>query len=102
VGERFETPTQPYLTIIDDGTWRGSDGCNGVEGTWELASGGKLEVTAGPTTMMFCEGKPLPTLFAEANAASVADETLTLMDGAGNVTATLPAGREEIIPLESE
>ncbi|HYI34762.1 MAG TPA: META domain-containing protein [Glaciibacter sp.] len=102
VGERFETPTQPYLTIIDDGTWRGSDGCNGVVGTWELASGGKLEVTAGPTTMMFCEGKPLPTLFAEANAASVADETLTLMDGAGNVTATLPAGREEIIPLESE
>jgi heat shock protein HslJ len=102
VGERFETPNQPYLTIIDDGTWRGSDGCNGVEGTWELSAGGKLEVTAGPSTMMYCEGKPLPSLFAAAKAASVADETLTLMDDAGEVTATLPAGQEEVIPLESE
>lgn len=95
----FETPTQPYLTIIDDGTWRGSDGCNGVEGTWELASSGTLEVTAGPTTMIFCEGKPLPALFAEAKTATVAEDTLTLMDGGGEVTATLIAGREEITPL---
>jgi heat shock protein HslJ len=97
VDATFETPTQPYLTIIDDGTWRGSDGCNGVQGTWELASSGTLEVTAGPTTMIYCEGKALPTLFSEAKTAAVADETLTLMDGTGEVTATLIAGREEII-----
>lgn len=99
VDATFETPTKPFLTVIDDGTWRGSDGCNGVKGTWELQPGGKLEVTAGPTTMIFCEGKPLPSLFAAAKAAVVDDATLTLLDETGAVTATLIAGREDVTPL---
>jgi heat shock protein HslJ len=99
VDATFETPTKPFLTVIDDGTWRGSDGCNGVEGTWELRPGGTLEVTAGPTTMIFCEGKPLPNLFAAAKAAVVEDATLTLLDESGAVTATLIEGREDVTPL---
>jgi heat shock protein HslJ len=98
VDATFETPTTPYLTIIDDGSWRGSDGCNGVQGTWELNDSGTLEVTAGPSTQIFCEGKPLPRLFSEAKSARIEDTALTLLDQSGEATATLIAGREDITP----
>lgn len=95
VDTTFESPNQPYLTIIADGTWRGSDGCNGVQGTWEVRPDGRLHVTAGPSTLRFCDGKPLPRLFSEAATASVSGDTLTLKDDTGSVTATLISGREE-------
>lgn len=99
VDARFDVPTQPFLTIRNDGTWAGSDGCNGVQGTWKLGDGGSLEVEAGPSTLIYCDGKPLPSLFAHAKTAAVAGDTLTLHDAAGEVTATLISGREELKPL---
>jgi heat shock protein HslJ len=95
-GVRTGTPTQPFLTIVDDGTWRGSDGCNGVQGTWELPADGRLDVTAGPSTLIYCDGKPLPALFTDAASASVRSGKLTLTDSVGKVTATLEPGREEL------
>jgi len=93
-------PTEPFLTIAGDGTWAGSDGCNVVRGTWELASDGTLTTTSGPSTLIGCDGKPLPSLFANATSASVQGTTLLLQDAAGE-TITLVAGQEprkQIVP----
>ncbi len=91
--EVFETT--PFLTITSDGSWTGSDGCNVVRGTWELSPDGVLTTTSGPSTFIGCDGKPLPTLFANATTASVDAGSLTLQDDAGEVL-TLVAGREPL------
>ena len=97
VDATYDVPIQPFLTIVADGTWTGSDGCNGVQGTWELGADGALTTTAGPHTLIYCEGKDLPTLFDDATTVAVDGDTLTLMDAAGQVTATLVAGREQLL-----
>ncbi|MGO4691854.1 META domain-containing protein [Glaciibacter sp. 2TAF33] len=98
----FDAPNQPFLTIREDGSWAGSDGCNGVRGTWAVGGDGALTVEAGPSTLIACDGKPLPTLFANARSASVAtldgSETVTLVDAAGPTTM-LVAGREDLTPI---
>jgi heat shock protein HslJ len=101
VDATFDVPTQPFLTLVGDGSWTGSDGCNGVQGTWAVAAGGELTVEAGPSTLIYCDGKPLPRLFASARRASVAEGTLTLSDASGAVTATLVPGREDLTPVNS-
>ena len=88
-------PTEPFLTIVDDGSWVASDGCNVVRGTWELAADGTLTTTSGPSTLIGCEGKALPTYFSNATSASVDGDTLVLQDAAGE-TITLVAGQEPL------
>ncbi len=97
--ETFSGRVQPFLTIVADGTWTASDGCNGVQGTWTLGDGGALTTTAGPHTLIACDGKPLPTLFADAKKVAVDGETLILKDAAGEVSVTLIVGREQLTPL---
>lgn len=99
VDATFDVPTRPFLTVVGDGTWTGSDGCNGVRGTWLLGGEGELTVEAGPSRLIHCDGKPLPRLFATAKHASVDGAKLTLVDGTGAVLATLVRGREELTPL---
>lgn len=102
VDATYPVHIQPFLTIVADGTWTGSDGCNGVQGTWELGAGGALTTTAGPHTMIYCDGKDLPALFDAAATAAVDGDTLTLQDAAGEVTATLIAGREELLTPQAK
>lgn len=92
VDETFDVDIQPYLTIEDGGNWKSSDGCNTVTGTWELASDGELTTTAGPSTLIYCEGKPLPTLMANAKSVALDGETLELKDASGSVSVALIPG----------
>ena len=92
VDETFDVETQPYLTIEDGGGWTASDGCNTVTGTWELASDGSLTTTAGPSTLIYCDGKPLPTLMANAKSVALDGETLELKDASGSVAVALIPG----------
>ncbi|MGO1279418.1 MAG: hypothetical protein ACTMIB_11995, partial [Cellulosimicrobium funkei] len=39
--------TDPHVVFREDGTWSGSDGCNGGGGAWALDDGGRL-VLVGP------------------------------------------------------
>jgi len=93
----FPVRIQPFLTVARNGTWFGSDGCNGVQGTWELGAGGALTTTAGPHTQIGCDGKDLPALFSDATSVAVDGDTLTLKDAAGEVSATLIVGREDLL-----
>lgn len=88
--EKFETT--PFLDILPDGTFTGSDGCNGTQGTWSL-SGDRLTVEAGPSTLMACEGAPLPMYFATAKTARLVDGALELRDADGKVLITLVSGK---------
>lgn len=82
--EDFPTaPETPYLAFSDDDAWVGSDGCNTVAGTWELAADGAITVTAGPSTLIACDGAPLPGALADATAVAVSDDRLTITGADG-------------------
>ena len=78
--EEFATaPETPYLAFLDDENWVGSDGCNTTAGTFDLESNGQITVTAGPSTLIACDGAPLPMIFSSATSVSIEGETLTIL-----------------------
>lgn len=84
--------TDPHLTVDADGTWRGSDGCNGVHGRWTAPAPGMLLTTGGPMTLMACEGSNEPLAFAAARAAGFDGNELLIYDLSGQPVARLVAG----------
>lgn len=76
--ETFDSPEQPFISFVNDNTWSASDGCNRVQGTWELAPDGALTTTAGPSTLMACEGAQLPLAVSRADRVELADGVLTI------------------------
>ena len=88
----YSGPNQPDVTFADDGTWTASDGCNRVQGTWKSTDAKTLVVTSGPSTMMACDGAPLPAAVAGADTFKVSADQLTLYDKAGKVLVTLVPG----------
>ncbi|MFO7690555.1 MAG: META domain-containing protein [Cryobacterium sp.] len=79
--QTFDAPEQPYVSFVQDNTWSASDGCNRVQGTWTLGDDGALNTTAGPQTLMGCDGAALPLAVVTAKAVTVADDTLVLVGG---------------------
>ncbi|MFB2597941.1 META domain-containing protein [Herbiconiux sp. P17] len=94
-GESYGGPDVPFLDFADDGTWTGSDGCNGAQGEWAVAADGSLTVSAGPSTLIACDGVSLPGMLANAALAYVDGGSLVLADAEGAPVVTLvtaPAG----------
>lgn len=75
-----------------DGTWIGSDGCNGGSGRWAMGDGGELLVTAGPSTLIGCEGVGVPGLFAQSALAGFDGAELVLLDQTGAELVKLVRG----------
>ncbi|QIK83939.1 META domain-containing protein [Sanguibacter sp. HDW7] len=76
-------PEASHLTLAADGTWVGSDGCNGVSGLW-LSDKGSWRAIAGPQTLIGCEGVQMPVFASGARAAGLdADGRLVLVDAQG-------------------
>ncbi|WP_129590611.1 META domain-containing protein [Sanguibacter massiliensis] len=76
-------PEASYLTLAADGTWTGSDGCNGAQGLW-LSDKGSWRATSGPQTLIYCEGVQMPMFASTARAAGLdADGSLVLVDAEG-------------------
>ena len=82
IDETFDSPEQPYIDFADDGTWTASDGCNRVQGTWELGDEGALTTTAGPSTLMACDGAQLPLAVEQADYVIVDGDTLRIYSSA--------------------
>lgn len=76
---------QPYLDFDESGTWSASDGCNRVNGTWEL-DGDSITTTSGPHTLMACAGAALPTAAAGATSVELSFSRLVLIDASGSRT----------------
>lgn len=88
----YAVSTDPHVSFSAAGTWSGSDGCNGMSGRWTASGTGELLVTAGPSTLIYCEGAPVPTWVAQAISAGFNDDQwLLLFDAAGTVVGRLVA-----------
>lgn len=81
-----DEPRQPQLTLAEDGSVSGTDGCNRIIGSWELVDD-RAEISPLGTTMMFCEG--VDTWLGAAAAAEVSGETLRIFDESGAEIGTL-------------
>jgi hypothetical protein len=73
----------PAITFAADGSWSGSDGCNGQGGRWRLGPAGTLVSTAGPSTQIGCPGVPVGSWMSLARSAGFNGTTLVLVDGSG-------------------
>ena len=88
-----QTSTDPHVEFSADGTWTGSDGCNGGSGRWAVSGTGEFLATSGPSTLMWCEGAPVPSWVAQASAAGVdADGHLHLFAPTGVPLGILSGG----------
>jgi hypothetical protein len=73
-----------FITIRADGSWNGSDGCNGQSGRWTITSPGAVLTVAGATTLIGCAGQDRAPQFRVARGAGLAGETLVLLNAQGN------------------
>jgi heat shock protein HslJ len=89
LAKQFDSPEQPYIAFSEDGTWSASDGCNRVRGTWKVGTGGTLTTTAGPQTMMACDGAQLPLAVARATHAAIDGDSLVIRSTVDSTTTTL-------------
>ncbi|MEJ8278582.1 hypothetical protein [Pseudonocardia spirodelae] len=60
-----------YAEFAPDGTWTGSDGCNGQGGTWSLDADGTFTATANPSTLIGCENVPVAQWVSSAVRVAV-------------------------------
>ncbi|GAB6899053.1 META domain-containing protein [Kineosporia succinea] len=83
----YEVPKGPLgesygnavVTFKDDGTWVGSDGCNGLGGHYQVGEAGTFHAPAeGGTTRIGCANVPNGEVLGTATTASVKDGVLTL------------------------
>lgn len=80
----YATSTDPHVLFEADGTWTGSDGCNGGSGRWLIGDNGDFLATSGPSTLIGCEGAPVPFWVSQATTAGIsADGWLLLFDASG-------------------
>jgi len=86
------TPEQPFLELRADGSWTGSDGCNGLAGRWSIGGDGRLLALAAPTFAIGCNNVDLGSALVRAARVGFDGSSLILLDAAGLVTATLVRG----------
>ena len=79
----------PFAEFRADGTWSGSDGCNGGGGRWSLGDGGVLLATSGASTLIGCDGIGVPGLVAATGRVGIVDGKLVLVDAGGVELQTL-------------
>ena len=72
---------EAYLRFHDDGTWSGSDGCNGQSGRYTLSPGGHLTAKPGPQTLIWCPGVAINAALQASDRMDVENGQLVLYDG---------------------
>lgn len=75
--------TDAHVDLADDGTYTGSDGCNGASGAWAAGDGGRFLATSGLSTMIGCDGAQVPGWLGTAGRAAFDGELLVLLDADG-------------------
>jgi heat shock protein HslJ len=88
----FSGATDPHVVFEADGSWSGSDGCNGNSGRWAADGTGDLLATSGMSTLMACEGAPVPSWLAQVRLATLDDGGLRLLDGDAEELGRLERG----------
>ena len=81
---RYATPQQPYVAFSVDGPYTGSDGCNKLDGSWRLGTGGELLTMTGPSAGVGCNGAPIGSWLAWSGRASITSGVLALYASNGD------------------
>lgn len=81
--DRRARPERPHVRFHPDGSWTGSDGCNGTGGRWALGHGGAVLLTSGITTLIGCGNVNVLGSAPLARAAVDRDGFLVLYDFSG-------------------
>lgn len=81
--------THASLTFALDGTYQGSDGCNGVGGGYSLGTQGRMLATTGAQTLAGCTGEPVGAWMSTVARAGLRDGQLVLYDVDGRVAGRL-------------
>lgn len=81
VQPEFEESYAEAFLEFGDGEWTGSDGCNGMSGSYELDGAGAFEGGAGVSTKIGCANVPHSRVLEEATTVRVDGETLVFSDG---------------------
>lgn len=86
-------PKSAFLELRADGSYTGSDGCNGVGGRWVSGRDGALLATSGVSTLIACDNVPIGQWLGTARRAGLVGETLALVDAQGKETGRLKPAR---------
>jgi META domain-containing protein len=73
----------PYVELAADGSWQGSDGCNGQAGRWVAGPDGALLAVSGGSTMIGCDNVPVGGWLSAASRAGIEGDELVLLDAQG-------------------
>jgi antitoxin (DNA-binding transcriptional repressor) of toxin-antitoxin stability system len=91
-GAGGRSPQPPHVELRADGSWSGSDGCNGQGGRWVAGAGGAVLAVAGAQTLIGCTGVNVGSWLTDAARAGFAGDELVLLDRAGRELGRLRAG----------
>ncbi|WP_350281241.1 META domain-containing protein [Kribbella sp. HUAS MG21] len=86
-------PDDPVLVFKPDGTWTGSDGCNGLQGTYTIGARGAFTATPGAQTLIGCENVPHTGVLRAAKRIAMTHDTLQLFDADGREIAKYARSR---------
>ncbi len=79
---QYSPRNPPGVTLKTDGSWSGSDGCNGAGGRWN-ADEGRVIASSGPQTLIGCDNIDAPGWFARAWLAGFDGDVLVTFDQDG-------------------
>lgn len=80
-----------YLLFKEDGSFTGSDGCNGEGGRYALGQGGEILSVSGPHTLVGCNNSSAGAQLNQAARAARDGDQLVLLDASGHELTRLTA-----------
>lgn len=86
-------PDDPVLVFKADGTWTGSDGCNGLQGTYSIGQRGAFSATSGPQHLVGCENVPHTGVLHAAKRIAISGDTLQFFGADGRQLASYARAR---------
>lgn len=78
-----EALERSYVAFAQDGTWKGSDGCNGLGGTYRLQGDFTFAAQQGGRDLVKCAGVQNGDLLIQATKVDMSDDSLTFRAGDG-------------------
>lgn len=78
-------PSNAHVSFGTDGSYAGSDGCNGSGGRYLVGPAGIVLATGGPTTLIGCENSPVSTWVIETGRLGLRDNHLVFVSPEGTV-----------------
>lgn len=73
---------EPYLSLAEDGSLTGSDGCNRLSGSWSVDEADQVLFENVASTRMFCEG--VDDWLSSLSAAEISGTTMTVLGQDGS------------------